>query len=391
MKENVNEVKKENKIKSYWTKKKKSQKIGFIILTIILVLTIIFANLLAFCRHLPWMFSTEFCNSLLGDLNDKNVISYDNGYQLLGKILSDQLNKIVLSLIAISIAIILVFLVNLIMNFIIKNSGKKGTTISSLIRSALKYLIILIDIAFILGIWGVNVASIVAGLGVLTLIIGLGCQSLIADIVSGLFIVIDDYFSVGDMVIIDGFRGNVVAIGLRTVKLDDGCGNMKSITNSSINTVVNLSRSLNLISITMSVSYNEDLNRVEAIIAKELPKINLPQIEGGISYKGVSSIDDSSIELGFSARCKCQYRFQVKRDLNREIYRMFIDNDILIPYNQIVINKEDPAKPKATNEDILLAKKLNDNNRQVKEDVDKSLIIKTKNAIIDSIDNKNKE
>ncbi len=382
MKEEINKEKKEN----FWTRKTKSQKILFVIVIVVLIFTIVFVNLIAFCRSLPGLFSTEFCNNLLGDLNNPNVPHYNNGYELVGDYLFKQLSKIMFSLIAISVAIVLIFIVSYATNIFKKSSGKKGKTIASLVKSCLKYLIILLDIAFILGIWGVNVSSIVAGLGVLTLIVGLGCQSLIADVISGLFIVIDDYFSVGDMVIIDGFRGNVVSIGLRTIKLDDGCGNLKSITNSSINTVVNLSRSLNLISITMSVSYNEDLNRVEAIIYKKLPEIKLPQAATEIKYKGVSSLSDSSIELSFSTYCECSYRFQVKRDLQREIYRMFVDNDILVPYNQIVINKEDPKKPKATSEEIKLADKLNFNNRQVLKETDKTFLERTKEAIKESID-----
>lgn len=386
-------IKKENNLKkdNFWNKKTTSQKVSFVLVIIILIFTIVFVNLLAFCRHLPWMFSTDFCNNLLGDPSNKNQPYYNNGYELVGNYLFNQISKIIFSLVAISVAIVLVFVVSFITNIFKKSSGKKGKTVASLVKSCLKYLIILFDIAIILGIWGVNVSSIVAGLGVLTLIVGLGCQSLIADVISGLFVVIDDYFSVGDMVIIDGFRGNVVSIGLRTVKLDDGCGNLKSITNSSINTVVNLSRSLNLISITMSVSYNEDLDRVEAIISKELPKINLPQAATPIKYKGVASLDDSSIELSFSTTCECNYRFQVKRDLQREIYRMFVDNDILVPYNQIVINPEDPKKPKATKEEKKLADELNFNNRQVSQDDDKTFFEKTKEAIKESIEKPSKK
>ena len=113
-----------------------------------------------------------------------------------------------------------------------------------------------IGLAIVLVIWGVDVTGIVASLGILTLIIGLGCQSLIQDVVSGLFIVFDDYFSVGDMVIIDGFRGYVSEIGLRSVKIDDRVGDIKTITNSNIGTCVNLSREDNMI--TVNICHHRD-------------------------------------------------------------------------------------------------------------------------------------
>ena len=94
------------------------------------------------------------------------------------------------------------------------NKSKKSKTISSLVRSLVKYGLMLVALAIILIAWGVNVVGVLAGVGVITLIVGLGCQSLIQDVISGLFIVFDDYFGVGDTVIIDGFRGTIGLIVL---------------------------------------------------------------------------------------------------------------------------------------------------------------------------------
>ena len=180
-----------------------------------------------------------------------------------------------------------------------------------------------------------------AGVSIVTLIVGLGCQSLIQDVVSGLFIVFDDYFAVGDIVIIDGFRGTVHEVGLKTTKLIDAGGNIKSITNSSITTVVNLSREDSLVSVLMDSSYNEDVERVEAVIAQALPAIakQIPAITQGPFYKGINNFDDGGISFQVIAFCKEGDRFQVQRDLNRELYQLFIRNDIIVPYKQLVINR----------------------------------------------------
>jgi len=222
-----------------------------------------------------------------------------------------------------------------------------------LVRSLVKYIAIIAAVAFILVAWGVDVAGIVAGVGVLTLIVGLGCQSLIQDVVSGLFIVFDDYFASGDMVIIDGFRGKVVEVGLKTTKLEDFGGNIKSITNSSITTVVNMSRLRSVCTITLSISYNEDIERVEALIVKECEKLpaKIPNIIDGPYYKGIDSVGQSSIDLLVLAFTTEDNRFQVTRDLNREFYLLFKRHDVQIPYQQITVNPQDEKERKKASEE----------------------------------------
>ena len=210
---------------------------------------------------------------------------------------------------------------------------------------------IIVAVAWILTAWGVDVASIVAGLGVLTLIVGLGCQTLIQDVVSGIFIVFDDYFSVGDLVIIDGFRGTVTSIGLKATKITDPSGNIKSISNSSINTVVNVSRLPTMITVNFDIGFNEDLERVEGVIDANLAEITkrIPQLTEGLYYKGVDNFTAAGVSLLFLGYCAEPDRFQVVRDVKREIYLMCRRNDINVPFNQITVNPQDPVdRPKAT-------------------------------------------
>ncbi len=365
---------------SWWGRKTRGQKTSFIISIVLLTISIAATFILIFCRQI---FGDEVGNEIIGEGNL-------NGFVAFGKSIRNSLGKVGISFLVISITFLITFIISGILK-LSTNKSNKGRTISSLTRSLLKYLAILADLAIILTIWGVDVASIVAGLGVLSLIVGLGCQTLIQDIISGLFIVFDDYFNVGDMVIIDGFRGYVSEIGLRTVKLDDKCGNIKAITNSNVGTCVNLSRQTNLISITMSCGYNEDIRRVEAVIAKELPKIRerLPKIVDGPTYKGIDAISDSSIDFGFSVRCKAMDRFQVKRDFTREVYLMFVLNDISIPFNQIVVNpQDDQNRPSATAEEIEIAESLNQKNREIAPKPKKESFLKrAKETFIDDMDN----
>lgn len=353
----MEKVQKEKK-QNWWTRKSKGGKTAFII-EMVLLLVCLFALT-------TFLFAREFYgNEIANEIYKSETIP--NGFVFIGENIKTNIPKVFLSLAVIAIvwgiAIVAVFLTNLF-----TKGNKRSRTIGSIIKSIIKYASFIIGFAIVLVIWGVNVTGIVASLGILTLIIGLGCQSLIQDVVSGLFIVFDDYFSVGDMVIIDGFRGYVSEIGLRSVKIDDRVGDIKTITNSNIGTCVNLSREDNMITVDMPASYFEDIERVEAVFARELPKIakRIPQILNGITYKGISNFSDAGIEFTFAAHCLTADRFQVKRDLNREIYQMFVKNDIVVPFNQITINNPDSAdRPLASAEDKQLSQGLINQQRAI--------------------------
>lgn len=331
---------------SWWKRKTKWQKISFIISMVLLALSLAFLISLLFVRQI---YGNELGDLLYGE-------GVKSGFSALTNVIksSNFGMRMLLTFITIVSSFIAAFVLGLITKLITMNGSRKTQTTGSLIRSLIKYATILVAVAVILSIWGVNITGIVASIGVLTLVIGLGCQTLIADIISGLFIVFDDYFSVGDMVIIDGFRGYVEEIGLRAVKVNDNCGNIKSINNGSISSCVNLSRQPNYISITMDASYNEDVERLEAVFARELPAIKdrMPQIVDGPWYKGIDNFDEGGVSYVFAFTTKAEYRFQATRDFKREIYKMFIDNDIIVPYRQIVVNPPDPKdRPKATDEE----------------------------------------
>jgi len=358
--------------KAEYQRKNRAGKISFILSIVLFILFLVGLNLYLFARQI-W-------GDAIGDAYFGAGVS--NGFVYLWRQAGAH---IVATLISLGVCFLVVFISSSALR-LFGNKSKKSKTVTSLIRSVIKYLAILVTMAVVLGIWGVDVASIVAGIGVLTLIIGLGCQSLIQDVVSGLFIVFDDYFNVGDIVIVDGFRGTVQDIGLRTVKINDGLGDIKAITNSNISTVVNLSRSPNFIYLTMDVSYNEDLERVEGVIVKALPEIKrkLPQITDGPYYKGIDSFDNAGVGLAFCCLCAVENRFQVKRDLQRELYQLFKENSILFPYQQITVNQPDPEnRPQASAEEKKRSEEVNKTNSALpKEDNEKTFLEKARDSLI---------
>ena len=352
----MTEIKKGN----WWTRKTTFQKVTFIIGCLLFIVALTLFFIIMDARRI---LGNEIGDQLFGE-------GVANGWVYLWRAITSSSIVLILTIVIIFGAFILIFVSNFITH-LFDNKSRKAKTISSLVRSLIKYIGIIAAICAVLILWGVDVIGIIAGVGVLTLIIGLGCQSLIQDVISGLFIVFDDYFAVGDTVIIDGFRGTIVEVGLKTTKLQDFGGNIKSITNSSINTVVNMSRLRSVASVTLSVSYNEDVERVEALIINEIEelKTKIPNIIEGPWYKGIDNITASSIDFLVLCFVEEDNRFQVTRDLKREFYLLFKKNNVQIPYTQVTINPEDDKqREKASPEEVAIALKEQRKLRGIKEE-----------------------
>jgi small conductance mechanosensitive channel len=223
---------------------------------------------------------------------------------------------------------------------VVFGSSNRGKTIAKLFMSFAKWAFAILALLLILSAWGIDTTTLVASAGILTLIVGLGAQSLVADIVAGLFIVFEGEFQVGDIVVINGWRGTVQGIGIRTTKIVDTGGNINIVNNSEITTIINQTQEISLATCTVGIEYGESIPRVELVVKEHLEKIkeNIPAILEGPYYKGVSALDTSSVNLLFVAKCKEEDVFQVQRDMNREFKLLFDENNINIPFPQVVLN-----------------------------------------------------
>ena len=221
------------------------------------------------------------------------------------------------------------------------NYVNKGKAIIDLICSLIKYTAVIVLLFYILKTVGVDTSAILAGIGIIGLVVGLGAQPLIADIIAGLFIVFEKVFDVGDIIVVDGFRGTVKEIGIRTTQIIDASGNIKIINNADLKTIINMSNQLSLAVCDMSIEYGESLERVEAILNDNLAKIKeaIPDIQEGPFYKGVAELGDSAVVIRLVAKCDEGAKYQVERDMNRQFKLLFDKNNINIPFPQIVLNQ----------------------------------------------------
>ena len=228
-----------------------------------------------------------------------------------------------------------------VLKFLSRSMGARGETVIRLINNLVKYVAVIAALYFCLALFGVDTPTLLASAGILSLVIGLGAQDLVKDIVAGLFIIFEGEFRVGDIVTIGDWRGTVVEIGVRTTKIEEPGKNIKIINNSSISNVINMTRKESFASCEVGIEYGESLERVEAILAEELPKIrqHVPKITDGPFYKGVASLGDSGVIIKILAQCAEGDRMQVARDLNRQMKLIFDRHKINVPFPQVVVNQ----------------------------------------------------
>ena len=213
-----------------------------------------------------------------------------------------------------------------------KLSKRMGKAVLGLLSNLVKYLMVIAIICLGLNALGVDATAILAGLGIVTLIIGLGVTSLIEDIVAGIFIIAENLFDVDDIIVLDGFRGTVVSVGIRSTKIADVGGSILTVRNSQISKTINLTDRQSCAAVTFPLAPGESIQKVEAVLkaaniealAKKSEKVKMgPLYLGacGITRKGVQ-------ELLFIAGCLEEDIYEVERLLYREITVIFEDNGI---------------------------------------------------------------
>ena len=235
------------------------------------------------------------------------------------------------------VAIVAVRLVHWMMSLVAYFCSQRGETVCYLVSSLVAYAAIFTVLFYCLVLMGIDAKTILASAGVLTVIIGFGAQSMIADILAGIFIIFEDAIHVGDYVTVqDTLTGNqkglVMNIGMRITKLKY-YGNIISINNAKLIAIKNKSKGDACVMCMLPVSIGEDLQHVEDVIARELPVINKTLHETGyctskLQYTGVQSFDSSKYELRFKVFCTSYRHGRVERLLNGELIKMCKRNDI---------------------------------------------------------------
>jgi len=241
-----------------------------------------------------------------------------------------------------------------------KRSGKKKEitqkqkTLVPVIRTVVNIAAGFVGGIIILERLGVNTTPILAGAGIVGLAVGFGSQTLVKDLINGLFILFEESIRVGDFVMIDKKGGTVEAVGLRTVKLRDFNGTVHVIPNSSINTSSNYSKVFSRTVMDIGVAYREDVDQVIAVLKEVAEDLrNDPDYGKNIleplEVLGLDRFDDSAVIIRIRFKTKPLKQWGIKREFYRRMKRVFDERGIEIPFPHRTVYmgepKEGPSPP----------------------------------------------
>ncbi|MEC9485733.1 MAG: mechanosensitive ion channel family protein [Candidatus Izemoplasma sp.] len=261
--------------------------------------------------------------------------------------LNETLAKITVTGIMIVVWIIIGMIASKILSIIISKSLKvknsnpaRAETVANLLSSVFKYVIWFIVIMVVLGELNVDITPFIASAGVLGLAIGFGAQEIVRDFISGFFVIVDGEFNVGDVVESDGFKGTVKTIGLRTTTLQNWKGETKIINNGNLGNIINYSTNNSTAVVDFGVAYDTDLPKLYELMPGLMDQIekDYDDIVEKPTFLGVTELADSSINMRIIAKTNTMKHFQVERDIRRDVVLHCNENDIEIPFPQVVVH-----------------------------------------------------
>jgi small-conductance mechanosensitive channel len=208
-------------------------------------------------------------------------------------------------------------------------------TLLPLLRTTVLITIAIIAGLMILGQIGINIAPLLAGAGIIGVAIGFGSQKLVQDLITGIFLLLENAMQVGDNVTVAGLSGTVEALSVRTIRLRAGDGSIHIIPFSSVTSVTNVNRGVGNASVVVSVAYDEDTDRVagelKAIVAEMRtdPALSAMMLSD-FQLWGVDKVDGAEVTIVGQVVCTDSGRWGVQREFNRRMKRRFQELGIRI-------------------------------------------------------------
>ncbi len=250
--------------------------------------------------------------------------------------------EIIISLVIVLVAVMMYFVAKTIIGKIMEKSRKttkKGRTYIKLFNNILKYALILIAGVAILQVYGINVTSIITGLGVVSAVAALALQDALKDIIMGVNIIVDNYFSVGDVIKVNGVDGKVTEIGLKCTKIKDlDEGKLITVENRNICEAQIVP---DYFFITIPIAYTEKIERVEEVFDGIIEKIKQIDEVNDAIYRGLNKFDESSINYTIKIFAKADQKIEAKYKANRIIKQELDRNEMKIPFNQIDVHYQE--------------------------------------------------
>ena len=214
---------------------------------------------------------------------------------------------------------------------------QRSETFRSVISSVFSYIMFFILATVILRIFGVDVTSILAAAGVVGIALAFGAQTLVKDLLSGLFIWGEGSIAVGDLVSINGLDGTVEAITIRTTSIRNYNGNVYCIPNGDIRTIANMSRGFKRAIVNVPCPYEENQERLVAMVKEEM-EIAAKEVDGIDAVPDVMSIvafDKNSVRLQVAVVCPVGEHWRIEREIRTRIKARFDKEGIVMPHYSV--------------------------------------------------------
>ena len=207
---------------------------------------------------------------------------------------------------------------------------------------------------------GINIGPLLAGAGVIGLAVGFGAQTLVKDVITGLFILVEDTIAVGDYVEVGGHEGDVESLSIRTIRLRDPAGSVHTVPFSDVGTVLNYTKDFSHVVLNIGIAYRENVDEVMKVIEElgremaEDPTFGADIITPLVT-QGVQSLDDSAVIIRAKMRVSPGTQWGMKREFNRRLKNRFDELGIEIPFPQQAITFGEDKKGNAVAGRIVVA------------------------------------
>ncbi len=237
-----------------------------------------------------------------------------------------------------------------------KGGSRRGTLLL-LLRKFVLILFVIIAAMLILSALGLNIAPLIAGAGILGLAVSFGAQSLVTDIFSGIFFLIDDAFRVGDYIDTGTAKGLVEHISLRAVRLRHHRGMVQTVPFGKIGTVVNFSRDYIIMKLDFRVKYDTDVDKVRKIVKKMYKEVLLdeelgPRLIGKLKSQGVRKMDDSAMIMRIKFTTPPGEQFVMRKEILRRLQEAFKENDIEFAHRNVTVYMPENEGHDATSSEV---------------------------------------
>ncbi len=213
---------------------------------------------------------------------------------------------------------------------------RRGKTLSQLLRGVSRVALFLLALLLTFNLF-INIGPILAGAGILGLAVSFGAQSLVKDVISGFFMLLENQFAIGDIIEAGGKSGVVEKMTLRVVVLRDLEGRMHVIPNGEIKVVSNMTRGWSRAVVDVGVAYEEDVDRALAVVRDEAAQFSTDkawssQLDGPIEVPGIEALGDSSVVIRSLIRTQPGSQWNAAREFRRRLKNRFDREAIEIPF-----------------------------------------------------------